>query len=182
MRLTFFVAAAAMLSATLAARADTVYSYTGLDYTFVEGSYTTNEHVTGTFTLANPIGANQMYAVVTPISFSFSDGVQTITSSTAFASTFQAINTDADGNITQADIILEQLAGVGGGALAFIDVLDGAVGNFNDAYVPFFSEGSVNAGGTFTTLPASVTPEPSSFALLGTGLLGVAGVMRKRFA
>lgn len=29
---------------------------------------------------------------------------------------------------------------------------------------------------------ASVTPEPSSFALLGTGLLGFAGVLRKRLA
>jgi hypothetical protein len=27
----------------------------------------------------------------------------------------------------------------------------------------------------------AATPEPSSFALLGTGLLGVAGVVRKRF-
>ena len=30
--------------------------------------------------------------------------------------------------------------------------------------------------------PVAVTPEPSSLALLGTGILGVAGVLRKRFA
>lgn len=30
--------------------------------------------------------------------------------------------------------------------------------------------------------PASMTPEPSSFALLGTGMLGVVGMLRKRFA
>lgn len=30
--------------------------------------------------------------------------------------------------------------------------------------------------------PAAVTPEPSSLVLLGTGMLGVAGTLRKRFA
>lgn len=42
------------------------------------------------------------------------------------------------------------------------------------------SNGYVTA--TYDYVPSSVTPEPSSIALLGTGLLGIAGVIRKRFA
>jgi PEP-CTERM motif len=35
--------------------------------------------------------------------------------------------------------------------------------------------------GTFSLTPVAATPEPSTFALLGTGLLGAAGVTRRRF-
>ena len=47
--------------------------------------------------------------------------------------------------------------------------------------MPVFNTGTYT-NLTITDIPSSITPEPSSFALLGTGMLGVAGVMRKRFA
>jgi hypothetical protein len=54
-----------------------------------------------------------------------------------------------------------------------------------DAY-PFVSDmsvagstGNVGAAGTVTT--TTPTPEPSSLALLGTGALGLAGVLRRKF-
>ena len=40
-------------------------------------------------------------------------------------------------------------------------------------------EGFIESG---TITPVAATPEPSSIALLGTGVIGVAGVLRKRLA
>ena len=49
----------------------------------------------------------------------------------------------------------------------------------NDLYVGSLSLASTT---TTSTAPTSVTPEPSSILLLGTGLLGIAGVLKQRYA
>lgn len=54
-----------------------------------------------------------------------------------------------------------------------------ATGNFNLSSVG--STGSFQAAVT-TSAPVAVTPEPSSITLLGTGLFGVFGMMKRRFA
>ncbi len=50
---------------------------------------------------------------------------------------------------------------------------------YND---PQYQLDDVNALAVNETAHAAVTPEPSSFALLGTGLLGVAGVVKRRLS
>jgi hypothetical protein len=51
---------------------------------------------------------------------------------------------------------------------------------FNDAGTTSATTGSITY--TYTAAPPAATPEPSSLMLLGTGVLGVAGSLRKRFA
>lgn len=66
--------------------------------------------------------------------------------------------------------------------------ITGGTGTFTtDGFTFNFAGEAVTLGSTavydFTTAaPSSVTPEPSSIALLGTGFLGLAGIVRRRRA
>lgn len=72
--------------------------------------------------------------------------------------------------------------------LSFTDVMDEASYDVNIYYSSLFNSYLAivqDADGTDEFLPtnftiSAVTPEPSAIALLGTGMLGVAGLVRKR--
>jgi|HubBroStandDraft_5_1064220.scaffolds.fasta_scaffold28008_3 hypothetical protein len=92
------------LSGTLAASPVT-YTYTGLPFTEAHSPYTTSDFVSGYFTVPTALADGSVFDV-TPTSYSFSDGVQTISSANppVFAA-FDGI-TNSSGDIYGWDILL----------------------------------------------------------------------------
>jgi hypothetical protein len=82
-----------------AAHADVIYTYTGNDFTRFTGPYTGTDKVTATITLANPLGASLALTAVTPLAFTLSDGVQTLTDATPSLQDRFDFTTDSSGTI-----------------------------------------------------------------------------------
>jgi hypothetical protein len=84
------------------AKADTIYTYTGNQFASATNPYTTAMSVSGSFTLSSPLATNLSNDVITPTSFSFFDGVQTLTEANQnYTFEFFDVDTDAFGNITK---------------------------------------------------------------------------------
>jgi PEP-CTERM motif len=181
MRLLSRVSAILVLSAsTLIAHADSIYTYTGQDFTQGTRPFSTSDFISGSFTTTTPLADNLDLVSIHAVAFSFSDGVDTIDN--ADGDDFIEISTNASGAIVDWDITLSTANDVmlihGGPNLAGI-VPDGDTDNNFAA-----GSGQNSVSGVFTSaasVPAAVTPEPSTLALLGTGILGAAGMMRRRF-
>ena len=92
--------AALSLAYPASVQADTTYTYTGNPFTSVSGPpYTMSDFVSGMLTLAGPLAPN-FSGNVTPIAFSFSDGVQTLTKQTPGTITLFSFQTGPTGAIT----------------------------------------------------------------------------------
>ena len=186
MRLYSFVAAAALLSASLAAHADTLsqsfavpfFENNGNNYSSYKGSYpsyfdpalgtlnSVSHLASGTVTIAgSPFGGTSIFIDGTSANKSFADNYAftkdgTFNLSDAFTSTNPFVLSSA------------QTPSASGSGIYF-------TGQFITSANVI---GTVTYDYTPTAAPIAATPEPSSFALIGTGLLGAVGVMRKRFA
>ena len=184
------IVCAAALSAigAVSAHADTIYTYTGTDFTTATGTYTTSDSVSGMIDLAAPLGDNAPLGLVTPVSFSFSDGVQTITKTSA---NFYAIDlgTNATGVPNAWAIVLSgtsvnrivsdfsctpSCSTYGSPVLSFTDL--GYISQSpNDYGLTTSTEG-------VWTVTTSGTPLPAALPLFagGLGAMGLLGWRRKR--
>ena len=181
-------AIAAISLSSLAAHADTVYTYTGNAFTISDAPYDSSDSVTGSFTVASPLAANMVLpsnftwgsSNVNWTSFSFSDGfdpaITNLTVNPEFA--LLAVGTDSSGDITSwyvsfviADFSSQLTTTTFGHPIDYGLEINGGAAQVD------------NNPGTWsssTSTDSAATPEPSSLALLGTGLAGMCGAIRRR--
>jgi hypothetical protein len=211
-RLTLAAAAAAWLLVTPSlSHADAILNYVGQAFQATSEDagtltppalYTTSDFVSGTIDLAAALGANVAFGSVTttPTSFSFYDGVQTITNADATSSFFD-FGTGASGNITQWFIQLEVTSVVGGpevleeGIGTSSETIGGSqdygyqavctgpltstTGPCNPLTLGYDISAANDLPGVWSSPATTSVPEPATLALFGLGVAGV-GFMRRR--
>ena len=172
------------------ALADTTYTYTGNQFNTFGGDAAcpTECNIYGSFTISAPLGPN-FDGYFTPDSFSFTDGLVTITQANATKSDFGFI-TNALGEITawNLDFINAETSMYVGTGPSLICPVNCSVtdGSFAPSSLDVINYADiVNDPGVWTVSASTApvpTPEPSSIALFGSGTLGLIGLVRRRLS
>jgi hypothetical protein len=158
-------------------KAGVIYTYTGNDFTTAAAPFTTDDSITGSFTVLAAFGDDLSLTFFTPTSFTFSDGVDTVTNVTAISSYF-GVATNSLGQISDWVVGINEVTG------PLIQTFGPTSG------LPYgYADEAANASHTIYagTLPGdngswTESPEPSPFVLTATALLALAFVARKRVA
>jgi hypothetical protein len=176
------IALASLFLSVTGAKADTfTYTYTGNDFTDVSGPYTTSEKLTGMFNLSAAIPANHPFSDVSSLvlSFTMSDGVQTITSAEGFVEHF-SFSTDSTGAIT---LWLAEVTINPGTAPSITTENFGVAALDMGALTNFLSGQNSGSPGTWTVTDTTPVTEPGTLSMMFSGLLGLGllvGVKRYR--
>jgi len=170
------------------------YTYTGNDYTDATTPYTTSMSITASFTLASPLAPDTVYdGTLVPTAWSISDGVETITNTSADMLTFDAATNSVGGisswlfgtSFTEgiADVIL---ASFDDPSHLFVSPSTFPCGTVNACDI-IFAVGAMHVAGLAgvasdpgTWSPASTVPEPSSVFFVAIALFSIAFIACRR--
>ena len=179
-----------------------IYNYTGNNYSLIIDSdpligptYDTSMNVTGMIKLAAPLGPNLTLQDVSPISYSFNDGVQTLTENSINVVTeIFEFSTDGSGIITlwNVDIRTNHPSNVGEtDTQKIITTTASGVSDIGgvetcitydidrDRCATITDDRGFNRNNPGTW---AVVPIPSALWLFGSGLLGLIGIARRKNA
>jgi hypothetical protein len=185
---------------SIVAKADTTYTYDGAAFgQFVGVTCPPICHITGSFTLANPIAPNTEYHFETqstiddpaPLAFSFDAGFGAITLGNETDGGIEVI-TDANGDFSRWLVTVQRFLPASPGCDSVISFVYNSVSAINEGFVNCFdaddnliSQELAQSTISTTTTPmvwttTASTPEPGAITLILSGLLLViAGFPRK---